>query len=115
MDILEELNALGADTETGLSHFRGNKDLYERLVRKFPATAVGLEVRPFLDSGEYEKAFMNAHSMKGVCGNLFLTSLLEKYSELTEALRDEKDIELAKSMIDSVDELQAKFIGVLGA
>lgn len=113
MDIFAELNALGADTDGGISHFRGNKELYERLIKKFPETAVGLTVKPALESGDYNQAFMNAHSMKGVCGNLFLVSLQEKYSELTEALRDGKDIELAKKLVDPVMELQEKTIAVL--
>ena len=38
--------------------------------------------------GNYEDAFRSAHTLKGVCQNLFFDCLYEVSNELTELLRD---------------------------
>ena len=99
---LENLKALGIDSDEAVKRFNGQKELYERLLKKFPAAARDLEVVSFLKSGDYETALANAHSLKGVCGNLYLTPLFNAYSDIVVALRAceyEKAAELAQDAV----------------
>lgn len=40
-----------------------------------------------MDEGDYEKAFLHVHTLKGMCANLSITVLQREASELTEYLR----------------------------
>ena len=65
----------------------------EALIKKFIAKF--LDDRSFpdlqtaLEEGSRESAFRAAHTLKGVCGNLSLTKLMNSASKLTEMLRPE--------------------------
>ena len=74
MITLDALREFGADTEKGLAMCMGNEALYLRLAGSVPA----------------EQSF-DAHALKGVLGNLSLTPLYEKASQITELLRSRTD------------------------
>lgn len=87
MDLISELEALGVDTQDALKRFSGNSDLYKRMIGKFPASAEGLEVMSFMKDGDYATAVSNAHTLKGVTGNLSITPLYTAYTEIVNCLR----------------------------
>ncbi|MBD5406505.1 MAG: hypothetical protein HDR51_00035 [Treponema sp.] len=99
---LENLKSLGIDSDEAIKRFSGKRELYERLLQKFPAAARDLEVVSFLKSGDYQTALANAHSLKGICGNLYLTPLFNAYSDIVIALRSSeygKAAELAQDAL----------------
>lgn len=59
-----------------------------------------------LEAKDYPEAFRAAHTMKGLCGNLGFTALLDSSSKLTEALRPD-DAGEPKALQD-VDALMAQ-------
>lgn len=67
----------------------------EALIKKFIAKF--LDDRSFpdlqtaLEEGSRESAFRVAHTLKGVCGNLSLSKLMNSASKLTELLRPETE------------------------
>lgn len=67
----------------------------EALIKKFIAKF--LDDRSFpdlqtaLEEGSRESAFRAAHTLKGVCGNLSLSKLMNSASKLTELLRPETE------------------------
>lgn len=67
----------------------------EALIKKFIAKF--LDDRSFpdlqtaLEEGSRESAFRAAHTLKGVCGNLSLSKLMNSASKLTELLRSETE------------------------
>lgn len=87
MSLLTELKALGVNTDEGMTRFMNNEKLYAKMLGKFVKHAEGLEVLPFLESGDYEKALENAHTLKGVTGNLSLTPLFAAYDAIVTDLR----------------------------
>lgn len=87
MDLISELEALGVDTQDALKRFSGNGDLYKRMIGKFPASAESLEVMSFMKEGDYATAVSNAHTLKGVTGNLSITPLYTAYTEIVNSLR----------------------------
>ena len=51
------------------------------------------DLKANIESGNAPEAFRAAHTLKGICGNLSLTKLLELAESLTEALRNKSTIE----------------------
>ena len=90
MDLINELEALGVNTQEALRRFSGNSALYVKMLGKLTAAANDLEVMPCIDKEDYEAAVSNAHTLKGVTGNLSLTPLYNAYTEITNLLREQK-------------------------
>lgn len=109
MDLLSELEALGADVPDALKRFSGNADLYKRMLGKFPASAEGLEVMSFLKDGDYATAVSNAHTLKGVTGNLSLSPLFTAYTEIVNSLRANEP-EKALQTLENTLPVQQKII-----
>ncbi len=109
MALIEELNKLGVNTNEALQRFSGNSALYERMIGKFPAAAHGLEVLKFLEEGDYATALENAHTLKGVTGNLSLTPLYKGYTEIVNLLRA-NDPEKAKEILLELIPVQVNII-----
>lgn len=100
MDIIEELKALDVNTDEALMRFMNNKELYKKMLLKFPPNIEKLEVMSFIDAGDYKTATENAHTIKGVTGNLSLTPLYAGYTEIVNLLRAEKPDEARKLLVD---------------
>jgi HPt (histidine-containing phosphotransfer) domain-containing protein len=110
--MLEQLAALGVDIEDGKKRFMNNTALYERMLRKLPENAKELEVASYLHNGEYEKALSNAHTLKGVTGNLSVTPLYQGYSEIVTLLR-ENNPEQALVTLQQILPIQEEIFSVL--
>jgi hypothetical protein len=87
MITIEELKALGADTDTGLSRCLGNEALYLKLVGMGLGDAKFEELGAAVNDGDLDKAFELCHALKGVIGNLAISPLYEALSDMTEKLR----------------------------
>ena len=83
MDSINELDALGVNTQEALRRFSGNSALYVKMLGKLTAAANDLEVMPCIEKEDYETAVTNAHTLKGVTGNLSLTPLYNAYTDIT--------------------------------
>lgn len=64
-----------------------NEDLVRRFMGKFLDDASFETLKESLAAKDVEKAFMAAHTLKGVCLNLGFLGLYQPTSELTEVLR----------------------------
>lgn len=105
MSLLTELETLGVDIQDGLRRFVNNAALYEKMLKKFPAAAEQLPVQPHFDSGDLDAALANAHTLKGMTGNLSLTPLYTAYTEIVALLRA-SDPEKAKALLADTIPLQ---------
>ena len=112
MSLIEELSALGADTEDALSRFMGNSGLYERMLKKFPKVVEDAPVLTYAQSEDYDTATSNAHALKGVTGNLSLTPLYTKYTKIVDLYR-EGNHEQANALLNETLEAQRKFLDVI--
>lgn len=88
MITIEKLNAFGADTTEGLGRCFGNEVFYLKLVATIPSESNFDKLKNALEAGNLEDAFLAAHALKGVLGNLSLTPLYTKIVEITELLRN---------------------------
>lgn len=81
----------GSDYITTMERFVNNEALYLRLLGKLFSSNELRELESALESGEKEKAFQAAHTLKGVTGNLGLTPLYKAVCGLVEPLREGKE------------------------
>lgn len=88
MSLLEELTALGADTEEALDRIMGDTELYEMMLGMFVDNVREADIS--LDEfggGNLDGLIRKIHALKGTTGNLALTPLFEGYNRSLELLR----------------------------
>lgn len=85
---IEGLKKFGADTDEGLGRCMNNESFYFRLIGMALADGSFDALGVALDEGDLERAFDEAHKLKGALGNLSLTPIYEPVSALTELLRN---------------------------
>ena len=112
MDLLEELKENGCDTQDGLNRLMGNKAIYEKLLKKAPASIEPLNVQQCLDSGDITKSIEASHTVKGITGNLSLTPLYTAYSKITDLLRAD-NLEEARQLYKNTLPLQDKIFSII--
>ncbi len=108
MITIEELKALGADTDTGLSRCVGNEALYLKLVGMGLGDAKFEELGTAVNAGDLDKAFELCHALKGVIGNLAITPLFYAISDMTEKLRGREQADYS-TMYSKIIEIRSKF------
>ncbi len=85
------------------------ESLYLRLVNMIPEEKNFAALENALDKGDLDAAFAAAHALKGVLGNLSLTPMYEKASEITELLRAKTQTDYAlliRELMDMRSELE---------
>lgn len=80
------------DYRQGLSRFSGAETLYRKYLIKFPEDPTFAQLQSAMAAGDYGEAFRCAHTLKGITGNLSLTSLSDAVGDLVEQLRDQRNI-----------------------
>ena len=109
MSLLTELEELEVDVQDGLKRFVNNAALYEKMLKKFPAAAEDLPVLVHFESGNMDGALANAHTLKGMTGNLSLTPLYKAYTEIVALLRA-NDPAQAKKLLEEIIPVQEKLV-----
>ena len=114
MSLLTELEGLGADVQDGMNRFMNNVALYEKMLKKFPAAAGKLPVQSCFAAGDLETALANAHTLKGMTGNLSLTPLYEAYTEIVALLRADQP-DQARALTEKILPLQEQIIACIAS
>lgn len=112
MNLLEELQVLGVDIQDALKRFVNNAALYEKMLKKFPAAANDLPVESNFASGNLDIALANAHTLKGMTGNLSLTPLYNAYTDIVAFLRANNPEE-ARQLLTDIIPVQEKIIACI--
>lgn len=86
-EYLKELEEAGCDVSGAMNRFMGRADLYKKFLGKFLDDRSYTELLKCLEDHKIEDAFMHAHTLKGVAGNLGIDSLLKELIPVVEALR----------------------------
>ena len=100
----EILQAYGMDIASTVARFGGNEALMMRFLKTFPNDPTMQSLRDAVAAGNREAIGVAAHSLKGLTGNLGLTSLFEESSLLMNALRQDADAETTQKLYESVCE-----------
>ncbi|MEA5073467.1 MAG: Hpt domain-containing protein [Eubacterium aggregans] len=102
MDI-EFLKQNGIDYIDGLKRFSGKDVLYRKYLKRFLEDSTYGQLKTAMDQEEYQEAFLLAHTLKGVVGNLSFFFLLKHIEPFVEALREGKDIPLAIACFQDIE------------
>lgn len=86
---IENLKLFGANVDEGLQRCMNNEAFYLKLVSRFLEDKTFDKLKENIESGNLEEAFKASHALKGVLGNLSLTSLYDIIYEMTELLRNQ--------------------------
>ena len=89
MTIEECYSMMGGDWD-GIKRRIGNEALIARLSIKFLSAKEYSEIGDAISERDWERAFLNAHTLKGVALNLGYNDLAKATSNLTELLRPRK-------------------------
>ena len=112
MTLTEEMGLLGADVDDAMKRFSGKTSFYERMLKKLPAAIDSNPVLSFMDAKDYTTATANAHTLKGVFGNLSVTPLYTAYTTIVNDLRANEP-EKAEALLKEILPLQEKFVSCI--
>ena len=102
MDLISELEALGVNTQEAISRLNNNSAVYVKMLGKFTGELENHPVMPHLESGELDTAVTNAHTLKGLTGNLSITPLYKAYTEIVALLRGNEPEKAKQLMADTL-------------
>lgn len=97
----EALKRNGIDYDEAMDRFGGNEALFERLASKFLDDTHFAALEQALADGDDATALREAHTLKGVAGNLSFADLYAAISDVNAALR-EGDSASAKARMEPV-------------
>lgn len=106
---LERLNKWGCDVRGALERFVGDEDMYIGFLNEVVDDKALEKLGHAIKVGNIRDAFHEAHTLKGVHGNLGLTPLYQLDIEIVEPLRIGKDDGVSENyelLIDANDILK---------
>lgn len=101
MDIKSFYDEIGSDV-TDVEKRLGSLTTAEYFVKKFAKDQTYASLVEAYESGDNEKAFRSAHTLKGLCSNLGFDKLYASASALTEALRGGKPLAGTENLYETV-------------
>ena len=110
---IDSLREFGADVEDGLKRCMNNEAFYLKLVARVPGDANFDKLRDATAAGDLDAAFVAAHTIKGIAGNLSLTPIAKPVIEITELLRDRKNTDYAP-LTEQVLEARNRLAEIVG-
>lgn len=114
MDFIEEMKNSGVDTDNALERFIGNTAFLEKMLKKMPASVQNLEVLKYIEENDIKTATENAHTLKGMAGNLSVTFMYDAYTKITDYLRA-NDIASATQLLKQTLPAQEQFIAKINS
>lgn len=112
MNLIQELKALGVNTDEGMARMNGNASFYERMLVKFADMLKNSPVKPDFDCNNYADITEAAHAIKGTSGNLSITPVYEAYSEIVRLLRADQP-EQAKEILEKIMPVQTDIVNCI--
>ncbi|MGN0614232.1 MAG: Hpt domain-containing protein [Porcipelethomonas sp.] len=108
----EELKSLGINLDDALERFMGKQSLFDRMLKKLPKAVKDYEVLEYFISKDYDTAVANAHTLKGVTGNLSVTPLYEAYTQIVNDLRAGNP-DKAQKLLEDILPVQEKIVSYI--
>ncbi|MDD4851476.1 MAG: Hpt domain-containing protein [Gemmiger sp.] len=92
----------GIDYDEGARRFSGKVELYEKYLRKLFDDPTFAELQEALAKQDYRQAFMTAHNLKGMTGNLSATVLYQAVCPLVDELRGGRPHQPLEPMLNAI-------------
>ncbi len=93
MITIDNLRDYGADVDEGVKRCLDDEEFYIDLVKSVIPDERLTELEQFIAARDFEKSFEVAHALKGMYGNISITPIYEPICEITELLREKKDVD----------------------
>lgn len=106
---LMKLKTMGCDIDGAMDRFLNDEEFYFECYDKVMRDPCFGELKDALEQHHIKQAFDNAHTLKGVIGNLGLNPLFEKMTQIVEPLRAGTD-EGVLEKYNELMELREKYI-----
>lgn len=103
----------GINYDEAMERFGGNETLFVRLARKFLDDPHFPALETALAEGDAQEAHRQAHSLKGVAGNLSFDALYHEAAVISDALR-EGDVETATAHLPIARRAYDQVMSALG-
>ena len=109
---IEMLQSYGVNTKEGLARCMNMQAFYFRMLGMGLKNDSFEKLGKFLEEGNLDEAFEQAHALKGVVGNLALTPIYNPLAEMTEMLRAKKNADYV-AMYAPIKEIRDKLVAEL--
>lgn len=86
MTLEECYNAFGGNYRDVLARLM-KEERVERFIKSFPTQDMVTPIEKSIEEGNYKQAFLDSHTLKGVCATLGISRLYKSVSDLTECMR----------------------------
>lgn len=100
MTTLENIASYGIDYADAMDRFGGNVDLYKRLALRYLDDSHFDGCVAAMTVGDYDEAYREAHSLKGVAGNLSFDQLYNVSSMVCKNLREGEPVAASRLLED---------------
>lgn len=85
--LMDRFTAYGVNPQEVMERFVDDEELYAACLEEFVHDAAFERLKKALDASDYSAAFGQAHTLKGVAGNLGLPPLYQAVCNIVEPLR----------------------------
>lgn len=109
----QALVSLGMDIEQTKARFMGNEAMLLKFLHRFADDKSFAQMRDAIEAGDSEAAFHQAHTLKGVAGNLGLGTIFEMVGPMVEELRA-GDLGVAAERMPALEAAYSEAIAVIG-
>lgn len=103
------LKDANVDTDTAITRFSGNTQMYEHFLRKFTDDSSFQKSRVSFELRDYEAAASAIHTLKGVSGNLGITQLYQACDKTLSLLRANEN----EAALLSFDEVERSYHDII--
>ncbi len=114
---IEDIPAIpGVDVEAGLKRVGGNRGLYRNLLRRFVESQkeAVTGIRGALAQKDRLTAERNAHTLKGVAGNLGAAGVQAAAAAIEKSIRDNESSRRMKKLLDECESVLAAVLAAIG-
>lgn len=98
-EIKEKLLSAGIEPESAVERFMGNEALFIKFLLRFENDENYFKLCEAMKENDCQNAFVAAHTLKGVCGNLSIKKMEALLRDQVEFLR-RGDFEKARELMD---------------
>lgn len=88
----QKMIAAEIDVAEGLNRFGGMEKIYKKYLLKFEEDSSFIRMTNAMEEKDYKTAFSEAHTLKGLAGNLSINELYKKLCVFVDALRDNSNV-----------------------
>lgn len=111
-DLASKLAPYGIDYADAIDRFDGNAALYKRLAVKYLSDTRYAGLAAALEVDDFDEAYRQAHTLKGVAGNLSLAEVYRAAAFISDALKNGEP-ELAKSRLPQLEQAHRQALEAL--